>query len=165
LLLEDKDSVLDTRVKFPAAPLFPSIERGTLILDIYAVQDNTWETPFLNIKLGRGTPTNWDFSGTQVGVFFRVSGQTIYVLTSEGRVELDQEFSCNERHTVTIDFDTASGTFTAKLDGVPLTAKGGSQVRFGFYSPQSGVGQVLLQSGWGGNTASRVFFDNIQLVP
>lgn len=147
---------------------------GWLGLKFNVTQDATYPTPFFQVRLFDDGVTSLDGSAStaEMGPWMAfnasLAGDPIDIRVADtvgGWLILDQTLTSNTVHTLVITFNAASDTFTALLDGSPLTDDGGTTTAFPFRTPQSGIDAIEFTAAHYTRTGAQAFVDDIQLVP
>lgn len=170
LWLQDNNDPSDAAVGFRRTVAEPV---GKLSLRLYVVQDVSFPTPWLELRAFKDGISSLDGAaqGVEIGpwMFFSagslVSPISIGLFTSGPTLTLDQTLSANTAHMVEISFNTVSDTFTAMLDGSPLTDDGGATTVFPFYSALPDLNAVAFTAGFSTRVGVRTFVDDISLIP
>jgi len=147
-----------------AAPGASAGPVGSVSMNYYQRSTGPAGPPVMELKVGAFTGFA---GGSQTGPWMIINGATnILVFTPGPTLTLDQTVSLDAAHTFAIHFDANTDTFTATLDGNPLTDDGGATTSFPFFSSLAGVHglDVIAPSS---SRTGQVFLDNvtINIVP
>jgi len=138
-----------------------------------AVAVGTFSVKFSHVDFGGSSAiTSFNlgtYSGSTVlsgvGPALEIFGSSMRVWTSGGPVTLDQTVPFNPAlHTIAINFDANTDTFTGTLNGSPLTASSGATTSFGFNQNLTGIHAVLFSTPTTGRIG-QTFIDDVVITP
>jgi hypothetical protein len=157
LLLEDQDMEHNASAAFLVEG--DGLTRGHFSMKLVASDMNADPAPvYGDIRLGEGPP-----NVTTIGPWIDFNGPVMRVQTPNGELVLDNLLAPDVVHTLTIDFDTAKGSFTGSLDGKPLTSAGKTDP-YPFYAKIKVVNAVGVDCAFSTRTDSRMFVDDLKLT-
>ena len=133
----------------------PITGKGYAIFKLYRVSD------YLYVRLlGKNS------SGTEVEaitLYARDYGDPNSLFTENGGSAFDQKFPANTVHTLRIDFDTNTDTWTGMLNGVPITQSSGAVTSFNFAAGCDNIVGAYL--GCYSGTQPSCYFDEVKISP
>jgi len=154
----------DTRARF-GFDSFPSpVASGTVEMDLYfnypAAGNTSLQFQMNNINTLGGGATQF---GPNIELFahsgiIRAYGHTNVYTMDQSAVVLR-----NTAGHLVVNFNSGTSTFTASLNGSPLTANGGTVTTFEYGTNGGSVTSLTLQNST--SSDNRAFVDNVSLVP
>ena len=140
------------------------LTKGTLTLDFAAHGfDPAQQGPvYPDIQVG---PSTNNANVTTKAIFLTHSGASFrYQANGSVWVDFDQSLTTDVNHTLTIQFDTVTDTWSAELDGTSLTSGGGATSTFAMNVAVDNIRSVTFAAGYSTNENTRFFVDNIVMA-
>jgi hypothetical protein len=154
---------------------FPSqTGSASLSIDFYVEKNPDWNDPYSGIRFVHqdADPVT---TVAEIGPWLLINGWNnphhttfaqVQVLEFNGTgtnfVGTTLDVSYNTRHTLTLDFDLATDTYTAAVDGTQLTT--GTRSVFNFYTPQSEIDDFEMYTANSARNNSRLYYDNLNVA-
>jgi hypothetical protein len=151
---------------------------GRLTIDFVLEKNATWNQPYTQLRF---MDNDGDNTATvpEIGPWILLNGANNPTQATSARVEALEfngtgtsfvattfAITYNAPHTLVLDFDLAADNYTMTLDG-NLLQTGGATPRsvFNFYTAQSEINNFEALTAASTRIDSRVFYDNINVVP
>lgn len=165
LMLAKMDSGgADTRARFGFDGFPAAVPSGTIEMDLYfnypAAGNTSLQIQTNNVTTLGGSPTQF---GPNMELYAHSGIIRAYGHTNVFTMDQSATVLRNTAGHLIINFNSGTSTFTASLNGNPLTANGGTVSSFEYGTNGGSITSVTLQNVT--SSDNRAFVDNLSLVP